>query len=118
MAQTADADQTHKAVVVKEKAEVPESKDALRATETTIGKGRQRLRDIPQSVTVVTEKLMDDRNLDTVRAALKNTSGISGTSPQRALHARPPGRDSGQLRQRIAARTEHRPVQGPKIGFD
>jgi catecholate siderophore receptor len=30
-----------------------------------IGKGNQELRDIPQSITVVTEKLMDDRNLDT-----------------------------------------------------
>ncbi len=72
-----DADKTLKPVVVKEKAESPEGKDALRATATTIGKGKQLLRDIPQSVTVVTEKLIDDRNLDTVKEALKNTSGIS-----------------------------------------
>ena len=77
MAQSADAHRTLKAVVVKEKAEAPEGKDALRATETTIGKGKQQLRDIPQSVTVVTEKLIVDRNLDTVKEALKNTSGIS-----------------------------------------
>jgi catecholate siderophore receptor len=64
-------------VTVTEKAEAPEGKDAIRATETTIGKGRQQLRDIPQSVTVVTEKLIDDRNLDTVKEALKNTAGIS-----------------------------------------
>ncbi|MDO8450632.1 MAG: TonB-dependent siderophore receptor [Rhodoferax sp.] len=74
---TADPDKTLKPVVVKEKAEAPEGKDALRATTTTIGKGKQQLRDIPQSVTVVTEKLIDDRNLDTVKEALKNTSGIS-----------------------------------------
>lgn len=74
---TVDADKTLKPVVVKEKAEAPEGKDALRATTTTIGKGTQQLRDIPQSVTVVTEKLIDDRNLDTVKEALKNTSGIS-----------------------------------------
>ncbi|MDO9197498.1 TonB-dependent siderophore receptor [Rhodoferax sp.] len=74
---TADPDKTLKPVVVKEKAEAPEGKDALRATTTTIGKGNQQLRDIPQSVTVVTEKLIDDRNLDTVKEALKNTSGIS-----------------------------------------
>ena len=72
-----DADKTLKPVVVKEKAEDPEGKDAVRATVTTIGKGKQQLRDIPQSVTVVTEKLIDDRNLDTVKEALKNTSGIS-----------------------------------------
>ncbi len=64
-------------VTVTEQAEAPEGKDALRATETTIGKGRQALRDIPQSVTVVTERLIDDRNLDTVKEALKNTAGIS-----------------------------------------
>ena len=79
MAQQAssETEKTLKPVVVKEKSEAPEGKDALRVTETTIGKGRQQLRDIPQSVTVVTEKLMDDRNLDTVKEALKNTSGIS-----------------------------------------
>jgi catecholate siderophore receptor len=47
------------------------------ATTTRIGKGTQELRDIPQSVTVVTEKLIDDRNLDTMKDALKNTAGIS-----------------------------------------
>ncbi len=52
-------------------------KDTLRATESRIGKGLQDLRDIPQSVTVVTEKLIDDRNLDTVKEALKQTAGIS-----------------------------------------
>jgi catecholate siderophore receptor len=79
MAQQApeDSGKTLKPVVVKEKAEAPEGKDALRATTSTIGKGNQLLRDIPQSVTVVTEKLIDDRNLDTVKEALKNTSGIS-----------------------------------------
>jgi catecholate siderophore receptor len=64
-------------VTVKDKKEVQEGKDSVRAVETTIGKGKQALRDIPQSVTVVTEKLMDDRNLDTVKEALKNTAGIS-----------------------------------------
>ncbi|MBP9685162.1 MAG: TonB-dependent siderophore receptor [Rhodoferax sp.] len=76
--QTSDSpDKTLKTVVVKEKAQAPEGKDALRATTSTIGKGKQLLRDIPQSVTVVTEKLIDDRNLDTVKEALKNTSGVS-----------------------------------------
>lgn len=79
MAQTTptDSGNTLATVVVREKAEAPEGKDALRASETTIGKGRQQLRDIPQSITVVTEKLMDDRNLDTVKEALKNTAGIT-----------------------------------------
>ena len=64
-------------MVVKEKALAPEGKDSVRATETGIGKGKQALRDIPQSITVVTEKLIDDRNLDTLKEALHNTAGIS-----------------------------------------
>ena len=79
MAQTAGADsgKTLSTVVVKEAAEAPEGKDSIRATETTIGKGKQLLRNIPQSVTVVTEKLMDDRNLETMKEVLKTTGGIS-----------------------------------------
>jgi catecholate siderophore receptor len=52
-------------------------KETLRATTTSIGKGKQELRDIPQSVTVVTEKLIDDRNVDTLKDALKQTAGIA-----------------------------------------
>jgi catecholate siderophore receptor len=80
LAQTADTENTAGTlgtVTVREKAEAPQGKDSVRAVETTIGKGKQALRDIPQSVTVVTEKLMDDRNLDTVKEALKNTAGIT-----------------------------------------
>ncbi len=64
-------------VLVIEKAIAPEGRDSVRATETGIGKGKQALRDIPQSITVVTEKLIDDRNLDTLKEALHNTAGIS-----------------------------------------
>ena len=53
------------------------SKAQLRATRTEIGKGDQALRDIPQSVTVMTEKLMQDRNLDDFREVLRTTAGIS-----------------------------------------
>ncbi|MBX3635790.1 MAG: TonB-dependent receptor [Rubrivivax sp.] len=55
----------------------PSDKDTLQATETRIGKTKQELRDLPQSVTVVTERLIDDRNLDTLKDTLKNTAGIS-----------------------------------------
>jgi len=54
-------------VTVREKAEKEEDRDTLRAVDSAIGKGKQALRDIPQSLTVVTEKLMDDRNLDTLK---------------------------------------------------
>src|SRR4051812_6444776 len=74
---TAPEGKTLAPVVVKEKAEAPEGKDALRATTTTIGKGNQELRDIPQSITVVTEKLIDDRNLDTMKDVLRQTAGVT-----------------------------------------
>jgi catecholate siderophore receptor len=56
---------------------VREGRDHVQALTTGIGKGNQELRDIPQSVTVVTERLIDDRNLDTLKDALHNTAGIS-----------------------------------------
>ena len=68
---------TLKPVVIKETAVAPEGKDGVRATTTGIGKGSQALRDIPQSVTVVTEKLVDDRNLDTLKDVLHNTAGVT-----------------------------------------
>jgi catecholate siderophore receptor len=64
-------------VVITEKAEAPQGKDSLRTTKTQIGKGNQELRDIPQSITVVTEKLVDDRNLDTLKDVLHNTAGVT-----------------------------------------
>lgn len=73
----AQAEKTLNTITVREKAESAEGKDSLRATETSIGKGKQQLRDIPQSITVVTEKQLDDRNLDTVKDALKQTAGIT-----------------------------------------
>lgn len=77
MAQSPGDGQTLRPVVVRERAEAPEGKDALRAVSTTIGKGQQQLRDIPQSITVVTEKLIDDRNLDTLKEVLHNTAGVT-----------------------------------------
>ena len=53
------------------------SKTTLRATKTEIGKGQQALRDIPQSVTVMTEKLMQDRNMDDFRDVLRATAGVT-----------------------------------------
>ncbi len=55
----------------------PSGKEGVQATATRIGKGQQELRDVPQSLTVVTERLIDDRNLDTLKDTLRNTAGIS-----------------------------------------
>jgi catecholate siderophore receptor len=64
-------------VIRASQASEPTGKDTVQAVTTTIGKGKQELRDVPQSVTVVTERLIDDRNLDTLKDTLHNTAGIS-----------------------------------------
>ncbi len=62
-------------VAVKARAET--DANSVRATSTSIGKGTQDLRDIPQSITVVTEKLLEDRRVDTVKQALHQTGGVT-----------------------------------------
>ena len=75
---TPAATQSVRDVVVKSKAApAPEGKHTYQATTTNIGKGKQALRDIPQSITVVTEKLITDRHLDTVKEVLHQTAGIT-----------------------------------------
>lgn len=54
-----------------------ESKNSLKVDTTRIGKGVQAIRDIPQNVTVMTEKLLNDRELDDFRDVLKFTSGVT-----------------------------------------
>ena len=76
LAQTAPAPETTLAPIsVKAKTET--DANSVRATTSTIGKGNQELRDIPQSVTVVTEKLIEDRRVDTLKQALHQTAGIT-----------------------------------------
>ena len=78
VAEQAAPDTTQQMPVVKARASAVRSgKDSVQAVTTSIGKGTQELRDIPQSVTVVTERLIDDRNLDTLKEALHSTAGIS-----------------------------------------
>jgi len=77
VAQTAPATATLPTVEVREDALGSDAKTTLRAKETSIGKGRQALRDIPQSVTVMTERLLDDRNLDDFREVLRTTAGVT-----------------------------------------
>ena len=70
-------EKTLSTVTVTDQSEAPAAKTTLRARESSIGKGTQALRDIPQSVTVMTEKLMDDRNLDDFREVLRTTAGVT-----------------------------------------
>lgn len=43
----------------------------------TIGKGEQKLKDIPQSVSVLTRKRMDDQNITNLTQAIESTPGMS-----------------------------------------
>jgi catecholate siderophore receptor len=47
------------------------------ATTTTVGKIPQQPRDIPQSLSIITEQLMQDRNATTVVEALRNVPGVT-----------------------------------------
>nr|WP_299763556.1 TonB-dependent siderophore receptor [Ramlibacter sp.] len=76
-APTASQGGTLPAVTVKDRAEVPQAKNKLRVTNSNVGKGNQELRDIPQSLTVITERLIDDRNLDDFREVLRSTAGVT-----------------------------------------
>lgn len=53
------------------------ARDTLQTNTTTLGKGMQEIRDIPQAISVVTEKLIDDARLDTLKQTLHYTSGIT-----------------------------------------
>jgi catecholate siderophore receptor len=75
LAQTAAPETTLAPVTVKARPET--DANSLRATTTSIVKGTQDLRDIPQSLTVVTEKLMEDRRVDTLKQALHQTAGVT-----------------------------------------
>ena len=79
MAQTTSppaAEATMSTVTVREAAEV-QGKDTLLIRNTTVGKGKQDIKDIPQSVTVFTERLMNDRNQDDFREVLRTTAGVT-----------------------------------------
>lgn len=56
---------------------VSEHSNSYAARAVTVGKGVQTLREIPQSVSVVTRQKMDDQNLNTIDAVLANTTGIT-----------------------------------------
>ncbi|EPD41280.1 MULTISPECIES: TonB-dependent siderophore receptor [Delftia] len=47
------------------------------ARAVTVGKGEQAIKDIPQSISVITRQRMDDQNLHTVDDVLASTTGIT-----------------------------------------
>ncbi len=76
-AQAQSEDKTLKTVTVTDTQDPNLSKESLLVKQTGIAKGKQQLKDIPQTVTVMTEKLMADRNYDDFREVLKSTAGVT-----------------------------------------
>jgi catecholate siderophore receptor len=71
----ATAEQTLKPVIVKDQRD--REAQGYNPGTTAVGKQVQALRDIPNSVTVVPEQLMHDRNADTFKEALRNVAGLT-----------------------------------------
>ena len=67
-------EQTLPAVTVKANAE---QQDGLRATKTRVGKVEQDPHDVPQAITTVTRKLIEEQEANSLREALRNVSGLS-----------------------------------------
>lgn len=57
-----------------------EGSQSYTANTVTLGKGATNVRDIPNSVSVVTRQRMDDQNMTTVQDALRETTGVSAMS--------------------------------------
>ncbi len=68
---------TLRKITVKGKTEVEQGKDNLKVETTRVGKGKQAVRDIPQSMTVLTERLLTDRNDTDFKEALRHTAGVT-----------------------------------------
>lgn len=67
--------QTMPAVDVKASAE--QVKDGYQATKTRVGKVLQDPQDVPQAITTVTNNLMHDQQVSTLKDALRNVSGLT-----------------------------------------
>ncbi|MFJ3260711.1 TonB-dependent siderophore receptor [Pseudomonas sp. NPDC086581] len=57
-----------------------EGSGSYAARATTIGKGEQKLKDIPQSVSVITRKQLDDQNITDLRDAVNHSTGLVGAT--------------------------------------
>ncbi len=62
-------------VNVKAEAEAPQ--DGMRATVTRVGKVLQDPHDVPQAITTVTQQIMEEQQVGSLREALRNVSGLS-----------------------------------------
>ncbi len=69
------AEKTLNTISVNADADIP--RDGMRATVTRVGKTLQDPHDIPQAVTTVTNKIMEEQQVGSLREALRNVSGLT-----------------------------------------
>lgn len=70
-------------VVVGQRSPITENTGAYTTPAVSIGKGNQSLKDIPQTVTVITRQRLDEQQMTSIYDALGNTTGITlQQSPQ------------------------------------
>lgn len=72
-----DDSSTLETVHVRDTADRTPAEVSYQGGKTKVGKIDQLPKDIPQSVTVITNKLMADRNADTFKEALRNVAGLT-----------------------------------------
>ena len=77
MAAEPAASETMLATVEVKDQQEQESQDGYQATKTRVGKVLQDPHDIPQAVTTVTNKLMEEQQVSSLREALRNVSGLT-----------------------------------------
>lgn len=71
------ADETQLSTVKVEDSRIGDDAASYQATKTRVGKTLQDPQDIPQAVTVVTKKLMEEQQVSSLREALRNVSGLT-----------------------------------------
>jgi catecholate siderophore receptor len=75
--QAADAAKEKTLSTVNVQADTEAPQDGMRATVTRVGKVLQDPHDIPQAVTTVTNKIMEEQQVGSLREALRNVSGLT-----------------------------------------
>lgn len=73
----ASSEVTLKTVEVKDQTDPQDVPDGYQATKTRVGKTLQDPHDVPQAITTVTNKLMEEQQVGSLREALRNVSGLT-----------------------------------------
>ena len=83
-------------VSIQASSQAPQGKDTLQPGTTRLGKGEQAVKDLPQSITVLTERLMNDRNLDDFKEVLRSTAGVTFQAGETGEEGRAAAQNAGK----------------------